>query len=561
MARRAHVYPQVEVGAAALVDAQLLEAPAGIAVAHALRLVRQRDAHGLAIDGRIVLREDLARAASLGIEDTPADVLARPVPTTPGDATEASVRRHLASGAPLVAVREGDRIIGGVSPPSGLRPCMSMTDRLARRLPPAARDLLTAAARVATERGARAYLAGGVVRDALADLPLDSPDLDIVVEGDGPGVARALAGVVAAPLLAHERFLTATVGPTAAGRVDVATARSERYDTRGALPRVLPASIEADLRRRDFTINAMAVELHSGSFGLLDPHGGRHDLAARRLRVLHPASYVEDPTRIFRAARYAVRLGLHADPWTARAQAWALSLAPYPALSGARLVAELEHALGEVGAESVLLRLATGGAFRLLDPRLRLARNARARLARFTAARAWARAHGMAVDDVELLLLALLGGHETPVIADALRRLGMGGEPAARLRRALARQEALARDLGAASRPSAQVRLVRAAAPLELAWLAAGDDREVVTRIEAATRRAAESRPVLRGHEVLALGVPAGPAVAAVLDALVDARVDGELTTRSEEEAFVRAWARTVDGRGPSRPGSSRKEW
>ena len=561
MARRAHVYPQVEVGAAALVDMQLLAAPAGMSVAQALRLVRQRDVQGLVVGEQIVLREDLARAASLGIDSVRADVLARPVPTASGDATEASVRRHLAAGAPLVAVRVDHRIIGGVSAPSAVRPGMSMSDRLARRLPAAARDVLATAVRVATQRGARAYLAGGIIRDALADLPLDSPDLDIVVEGDGPGVARALAEALAAPLIAHERFLTATVGPTAAGRIDVATARSERYDTRGALPRVLPASIEADLRRRDFTINAMAVELHSGAFGLLDPHGGRQDLAARRLRVLHPASYVEDPTRIFRAARYAVRLGLHADAWTMRAQAWALSLAPYPALSGARLLNELEHALGEADAGSVLVRLATGGAFQLLDPRLRLARHARARLARFAAARAWARAHDGVGGDLELLLFALLDGHDPAVARDVLGRVGLAGEPETRLLRALAHHGALARNLGAASRPSEQTRLVRAATAIELAWLAAGDDRQVVTRIADATRRAADSRPALRGHDVIALGVPAGPAVAAALAALGDARLDGEVTTRSEEEAFVRAWARTTDGRGPSRPGSSRKEW
>jgi tRNA nucleotidyltransferase (CCA-adding enzyme) len=560
MARRAHVYPQVEVGAAAIVDARLVTAPAGLSVAPALRLVRQRDAHGLVADGRIVLREDLARAASLGIDGARATALARPVPTVNADATEASVRRHLAAGAPLVAVRDDHRIIGGVSAPSAVRPCMSMTDRLARRLPAAARDALAAVARVAAERGARAYLAGGVVRDALADLPLDSPDLDIVVEGDGPGVARALADALSAPLLAHERFLTATVEPTPAGRIDVATARSERYDTRGALPRVLPASIEADLRRRDFTINAMAVELHSGSFGLLDPHGGRYDVAARRLRVLHPASYVEDPTRIFRAARYAVRLGLHADPWTTRVQAWAVSLAPYPALSGARLVNELEHALAEADAESVLVRLATGGAFRLLDPRLRATRTARARLARFAAARAWARTRHVVVADIELLLFALLDAQAPAIARDVLQRLGIAGEPSTRLLRALARYEALARDLGAASRPSQQAHLLRPVSTLELAWLAAGDDREVTARSEDATRRTGDARPALRGHDVIAFGVPAGPAVAAALEALNDARLDGEVTTRSEEEAFVRAWARTVDGRGPSGPGSSRKE-
>ena len=155
-------------------------------------------------------------------------------------------------------------------------------------------------------------------------------------------MARALAAALGASLVEHARFLTATVG--SATRRDGSTSRPRAASaTRAAarLPRVMPASIEQDLRRRDFTVNAMAVELGSGAFELLDPHGGRVDLEARRLRILHPASFVEDPTRMFRAARYAARLGLRPDAWTTRCQAWALSLAPYPALSGARILAEL----------------------------------------------------------------------------------------------------------------------------------------------------------------------------------------------------------------------------
>src|SRR5439155_266302 len=119
------------------------------------------------------------------------------------------------------------------------------------------------------------------------------------------------------------------------------------------------------------TINAMAIELHSGAFGLLDPLGGRAALVRRRLRVLHPLSYVEDPTRVFRAARYATRFGFAQDAATARARALALRLVPYAALSGQRLAAELERILAEARAELTLSRLGTDGAFRLLDPRYR----------------------------------------------------------------------------------------------------------------------------------------------------------------------------------------------
>src|SRR5581483_8168608 len=141
----------------------------------------------------------------------------------------------------------------------------------------------------------------------------------------------------------------------------------------------------------DFTVNAMAVELGSGAFALLDPFGGRADLARRRLTVLHPLSFVEDPTRIFRAARYAARLGFALDGWTARARALALRLAPYPALSGARLVQELARILADTRPAVALRALGAAGAYRLLDPAYRFGAPAARRVASLPGTLAWAR--------------------------------------------------------------------------------------------------------------------------------------------------------------------------
>jgi len=544
MARRS-TYPQVEIGAAGLIDATLIAVPASTSVADALDTARRRDAHGLVAGEAVILRDDLARAARLGVGGARARSLARPLPMVGARVSEVVVRRHLAAGAPLVVVREGRRVLGGVTAASMAAPTISLADRLGRRLPATTLSVLATTARVAAQRGARAYLAGGVVRDALAGRPLASPDLDVVVEGDGPGVARALADVLVAPLVEHARFLTATVGPTSAGRVDLATARSERYEGRGTLPRVMPSSIEQDLRRRDFTVNAMAVELGSGAFGLLDPHGGRTDLAARRLRILHPASFVEDPTRVFRAARYAARLGLRAEPWTARCQAWALSLVPYPALSGARIIAELARILGEARPEIPLVRLGAAGAYRLLDPRYRFGRATRTRLVALPATLAWTRERGVDASPVELLLVALLAAQAREIAAAALRRLEISGEPLARITRALAGPAALADALTAATRASDRARVLRGRSALELAALRLDGGAGVRRQLDW-FRDAGRARARLRGDEVIALGVPAGPDVAAALDALRDARLDGEVSERAEEEAFVRAWARAA---------------
>jgi tRNA nucleotidyltransferase (CCA-adding enzyme) len=552
MAKRATSYPQVEIGAGGLVNATLVSVPASLSITEALATSRRRDVHGLVAGDAVILRDDLARAASLGVGGARARALARPLPVVDRHATEIVVRRHLAAGAPLVVVRDGRRVVGGVRATRPVAPVMSLADRLARRLPAEILRVLSTTARVASEREARAYLAGGVVRDALMGDALASPDLDVVVEGDGPGVARALAEALAAPVVEHARFLTATVGPTSAGRVDVATARSERYEGRGTLPRVMPSSIEQDLRRRDFTVNAMAVDLASETFDLLDPHGGRADLAARRLRILHPASFVEDPTRVFRAARYATRLNLRPDAWTTTCQTWALSLAPYPALSGARILAELARILADASPEITLVQLGVAGAYRLLDPRYRFGTTTRARVTAVPETLAWSRQHGLDVAPVELALVALLSKQGVEIVPSALRRVDLSGEPLARITRAIAEGPALADAVTRATRASARARVLRGRSALDLAALALAGTPAVRDHV-AWFGETGRARAILKGDDVIALGVPSGPEVATVLEALRDARLDGELRERSEEEAFVRARTRVGDNERSSR--------
>ena len=156
------------------------------------------------------------------------------------------------------------------------------------------------------------YLVGGAVRDLL--LGRGRADLDLVVEGEAERLAEEL-GV--APHANHDRFGTLKV-ELDGHEVDIASARSESYPEPGSLPLVEPgAGIESDLARRDFTINAMAVPV-AGEPRLIDPHGGAADLAAGLIRVLHPASFSDDPTRAIRAARYAARLGLRLEEETER---------------------------------------------------------------------------------------------------------------------------------------------------------------------------------------------------------------------------------------------------
>jgi tRNA nucleotidyltransferase (CCA-adding enzyme) len=534
----------VEPGAQSLLNVTVTTAAARVSAGQALGLARARDAAAVAVGQAWVLRQDLARCAALGLEEIPAALLGRPLPVVAATASEIAVRRLLLDGAPLVIVGERRRPLGAIDLPelSG-RPLPGLGRRLLSRVSAATGALLPAIEQVATAQGTPAFLVGGTVRDALragAGRRRDGTDLDIVVEGDGLGFARALAAAVgAAPrdLTEHARFLTASLVRPDGSRIDVATARSERYEVRGALPRVLPATIGLDLARRDFTVNALAVALAGGELALLDPFGGRRDLARRRLRVLHPLSFVEDPTRIFRAARYATRLGFSLDGWTASARALALRLAPYPALSGPRLITELELILGEARPEHTLRQLGAAGAFRLLDARYRFGRRAGRRLGALASALAWAKRRALTVAPVELTVVALVGDQAPAVGLAVLARLGFTGEPLARLQRALSAETA-----AGAGPPSERARRLASRSDLELAWLWLAGSPAARRVVDWYVMRGRTVRPALRGDELLALGVPAGRHVAEVLTALRGARLDGVLAGRDAEVAYVRDW-------------------
>ena len=552
-------YPQVDPGAEGLISSPVVTAATRARVTDVLRLSRARNAAVVeAGPGVWVLREDLARAHALGLRTLRASALARSLPVADTHASEVSVRRRLAAGAPALIVRSGRATVGAITAvrraPAEVT---SLGERFVARLPAGSRALVDIMARCAGAEGVRAFLVGGVVRDALRAAPGgDRRDLDVVVEGDGLGFARALAralGPGGATLVTHERFLTASIVTEAGVRVDVATARSERYETPGALPHVMPSTIAEDLARRDFTINAMAVELSSGTFGLLDPFGGRDDLQRRRLRVLHPLSFVEDPTRVFRAARYAARLALALDGWSLRGQALALALGPYRALSGSRLVAELELILADRELAAALRRLGTAGAFRLFEPRYRFTRVTAARLAALEPALVWVRARALHAAPVELGLVTLLADQPRSVAAAAFGRLGLTGEPLVRVERALDAADGLHLP-GQAAQPSERASSLRGLTDLDLAWLRFAGQAGVRTAVEWFVDQARGLTPALRGDDVIALGVPPGPAVARALAALRDARLDGVCADRNAEVAYVRDWvnrAKTNDPDGP----------
>ncbi|MFN2387589.1 MAG: hypothetical protein ABR576_15125 [Thermoanaerobaculia bacterium] len=294
-------------------------------------------------------------------------------------------------------------------------------------LSPHHRDALTAARGVARRQDVNLYLVGGPVRDLLLQRAV--ADLDLTVEGDAPSLARELAAVLSARIQIHARFLTATMELPDGERVDVATARAETYRRPGALPVVRPAGIGPDLVRRDFTINALALKLAPEFEGrLVDPSGGRRDLEDGVIRFLHDRSPMDDPTRAFRAVRYAHRFGFRLPRETRRAIRAALERGCFEAVSGDRLRRELEKILSERDRAGAVRRLRDLGLHRVLHPSLLASREPLERLRR-----AERSSTGPAAD--WLTYLQVWASDLTPAeVAELARRLNLSRKDADRLR-------------------------------------------------------------------------------------------------------------------------------
>jgi tRNA nucleotidyltransferase (CCA-adding enzyme) len=336
-----------------------------------------------------------------------------------------------------------------------------------------------------------AYLVGGAVRDLL--LGRDRADLDVAVETNPAELVARLGGEARV----HPRFGT-VVAELDGVAVDIAMTRTETYERPGALPRVSPAGIAEDLARRDFTINTMAFPLAGGK--LLDPHGGRSDLDAGRLRVLHEESFVDDPTRALRAARYAARFGFSPDPGTEAL----LRQSDMATVSAERRDAELTKLAAEPSARAGFALLAEWGLLALPEA-------VAERLETIEEVLSQPPWQGFA-KRADVLLAAVRG---EPGDAEALA----GVDP---------------------ELPSVAVELAHGRSPVELALARAAGARWLDHYV-------ADWRHVrleISGADLLEAGIAEGPAVGAGLGSALRAKLDGEIAGREEELARALEGAR-----------------
>lgn len=459
-----------------------------------------------------------------------------------GAVTRTDLLRHLAtsSGAAPRAP--------GLGRPPGRQLRRAQVQRLIRgRLPRPLQELLRKLGEVADQLEVSTFLVGGFVRDLL--LNKENLDVDVVVEGDGIAFAEAFATASGGRVRCHRKFGTAVIILPDGFKIDVATARLEYYLHPGALPDVEHASVKLDLYRRDFTINTLAIALNVDQFGeLVDYYGGGRDLEERAVRVLHNLSFIEDPTRMFRAVRFEQRLGFHIGQQSEQLLRSAVLLGVLDRVSGKRLANELALILGERDPLPAVERLAAFGLLRALHPSLSRSRNLEIIFAETRRVTDW----------YDLLYtghpcrrwLCYLLALTAPLTAD-----GMGGlckrldlphgdinllvEQRQVGLRVLRRLEARPEK----SRSPRSSDLHRWLSPLAvdvLLFLMALTVRDAVRQqLSHYITHLRDTRIRLTGHDLMRMGIPPGPDYKKIMENLLRARLDGQISTLDEEQAMV----------------------
>jgi tRNA nucleotidyltransferase (CCA-adding enzyme) len=518
-------------------------------VRDAMKLCQRHGQSGVFVveDRRLVggvSREDLDKAIGHDLAHAPVrGIMSSQVVTAREDASLTELRTLVTSAEDgRVGVLRGDELVGVVSRADLLRalegdaPKPSETGESIGgelRSSPRLRRIADAVVQLG-HRADSVYLVGGTIRDLL--LGEESFDVDIAVEGDAIAFAYALAAALEGRATPHERFGTAIVSYGDGERIDVVTTRTEFYDAPGALPTVERAGLREDLFRRDFTINAMAASLGADDFGrLVDPYGGRADLDARALRVLHNLSFIDDPTRIFRGIRYEARHGFRFEEHTTRLLRGCIEMGLVGDLSSSRLRDELVALLEDSGAAAGIRRLGELGADRAIHPHVRGDVEAAALFSRASALRDEL---GVDVPTWRIGLAALAQEMSSDEAYDWLDRLTLRRRDSDRVVGAVTVAPRIVERLRSEPLDPAQVvALADPFAPDAPLFALALEDR---AELREYFDRLRNVRLEIGGADLIALGLAESPQIGEILGEIRKRKLNGELDGREAELAAAR---------------------
>lgn len=406
-------------------------------------------------------------------------------------------------------------------------------------------ELAEAAVSVADRLGALVYIVGGSARDLI--MGARNLDIDLVIEGDGIEFARALADRLKWRVRVHKKFWTATLIAPDDFKIDIATARVEFYEYPAAAPRVEPGAIRSDLYRRDFSINAMAIRLNGPRpFLLIDYFNGRADLKEKTLRVLHNLSFVEDPTRAFRAVRFAARLGFKIDSQTLALMKSAIKNRLFHRVARDRLFTEIRLILSERAALEGIEKLAELKLLPFIEPTLKLTDETLDLLRAVEESIAWSRLSfpQRRTEFWRARFFGLLDPLDNLALARMRRTDQKARQLISELERArdlFRRAVALAESSSDRIRNSAIHRLFDGSSDETLLYLISKSEArpELARAIIHFIGELRGARAALSGDDLIAAGMKPGRIFKSILRDLFHAQLDNEISSR--DQAFKRA--------------------
>lgn len=420
-----------------------------------------------------------------------------------------------------------------------------------RGLSPEYLNILERAGEIASSIGCKVYGAGGIVRDLI--LGMECTDIDLVVEGDGIELAKALGDYYGGRVRIHPKFRTATVLFPSGQQVDVATARVEFYQYPAAMPQVEASSLHQDLYRRDFTINAMAVSINKEDFGdVVDFFGGREDLERGLLRVLHNLSFVEDPTRILRGVRFEKRYQMVLEHQTLKLAKEAIRNKMLARVSMERVWEELKYIMLETRPGPALSRLMELQLWEFLFPGVDHfnIRQVMVEIPRsIKALRSWDLAEPG--EPWMVYLLAVLHRTDWDSARGICLQYHLGKRQMDKVAAALGGWRSAMEDLkdpdGITMSELARqlMSIPREVYPLILTYLTNNASRKRFRQVLTAIYY---DRPSINGKDLRTMGYKPGPAFKRALDAVWQARLDGLVRTREEEMKYVKEYLAGYEG-------------
>ena len=419
----------------------------------------------------------------------------------------------------------------------------NLAGTLKERVPRKVIKVLKDFGHVADMLGFNAYLVGGLVRDVL--LKRENLDVDIVVEGDGIKFAHEFAEHYGARVRSHKKFGTAVLILPDGFKVDVATARMEYYESPGAPPIVETSSLKLDLYRRDFTINTLAVKLNKRNYGtLIDYFGAQKDIKEKVLRILHNLSFVEDPTRVFRAIRFEQRFGFKIGKLTLALIKNAVKSNHFRDVSGRRLFMELKLILQEQDPLKAIERMNEFDLLQFVAPEIRLTKGLRSLLDEARKVIVWYNLLYMEdkFEPWQVYWSCLTSPLDPKTLKTLAERMGMVDIDS---RRKIAQREHLNELIDSLYKYNGDNYLLYTLlVPYDtetLLYLMARTTSERVKRLVSKYfTRLKGTKTLLRGRDLVGMGFKPGPIFKEIFDRVLGARLNGQIKTKEDEIAFVK---------------------